>query len=78
MIFGYVIGNEITSAIAFAATFVALWFLEVPAALLLALLAGLSDFVPAIGFVLSAIPAVVLGATVSTTTALLVVGFYVV
>jgi predicted PurR-regulated permease PerM len=77
VILGYVIGNAITSAIAFAATFVALWFLEVPAALLLALLAGLSDFIPVIGFILSAIPAVLLAVTVSSTTALLVVGFYV-
>jgi predicted PurR-regulated permease PerM len=77
VIVGYVVGNAITSAIAFAATFVALWFLEVPAALLLALLAGLSDFVPVIGFILSAIPAVLLAVTVSSTTALLVIGFYV-
>jgi predicted PurR-regulated permease PerM len=77
VIFGYVIGNAITSAIAFAATFVALWLLDVPAALLLALLAGLSDFVPVIGFVLSAIPAVLLAFTVSSTTAMLVIGFYV-
>lgn len=73
---GYVVGNAITSAIAFAATWLALWFLEVPAALLLALMAGLSDFVPVIGFIVSAIPAIFLALTVSSTTAMLVVGFY--
>jgi predicted PurR-regulated permease PerM len=76
VIWGYVVGNAITSAIAFAATLLALWLLNVPAALLLALMAGLSDFVPVIGFIVSAIPAVLLALTVSNTTALLVVGFY--
>ena len=76
VIWGYVVGNAITSAIAFAATLLALWLLDVPAALLLALMAGLSDFVPVIGFIVSAIPAVLLAFTVSNTTALLVVGFY--
>jgi putative heme transporter len=50
--------------------------LGVPAALLLALIAGLSDFVPVIGFIASSIPAVLLALTVSGTTALLVTGFY--
>ena len=72
----YVAGNVITSIIAFAATWVALWMLDVPAALLLALIAGLSDFVPVIGFIASSIPAVLLALTVSGTTALLVTGFY--
>jgi predicted PurR-regulated permease PerM len=76
VIWAYVVGNGITSIIAFAATLLALWFLEVPAALLLALMAGLSDLVPVIGFIVSAIPAVLLAFTVSNTTALLVVGFY--
>jgi predicted PurR-regulated permease PerM len=76
VIWAYVVGNTITSAIAFTATWLALWFLEVPAALLLALMAGLSDFVPVLGFIVSAIPAIMLALTVSSTTALLVVGFY--
>jgi predicted PurR-regulated permease PerM len=76
VIWAYVVGNAITSAIAFAATLLALWLLKVPAALLLAVMAGLSDFVPVIGFIVSAIPAILLAFTVSNTTALLVVGFY--
>ena len=77
VIWGYVVGNAITSAIAFAATLLVLWLLDVPAALLLALIAGLSDFVPVIGFIMSAVPAILIAFTVSGTTALLVVGFYV-
>ena len=66
-----------TSIIAATVTFVALWILGVPAALFLALLAGLSDFVPVVGFIVSAIPAIVLGLTVSGQTALLVVVVYI-
>jgi predicted PurR-regulated permease PerM len=77
VLLGYVIGNTITSIIAAACTFVALWWLRVPAALLLAIIAGLSDFVPVIGFVVSAIPAVVLAMTVSTKVTLLVIAFYI-
>jgi predicted PurR-regulated permease PerM len=76
VIFGYVVGNAITSVIAFAATLVVLWALGVPAALLLALMAGLSDFVPVIGFIVSSIPAILLALTVSGTTAIVVTAFY--
>ena len=44
-----------------------------PAALLLALIAGLFDFVPVVGFILSSIFAVIMALTVSPTTALIVV-----
>jgi predicted PurR-regulated permease PerM len=77
VIFGYVAGNTITSIIAFLCTLVALWALKVPAALLLATLAGLSDFVPVIGFFVTMVPAVLLALTVSGTTALLVTAFYI-
>jgi putative heme transporter len=77
VLLAYVAGNLITSIICTVCTVVVLWALGVPAALLLAVLAGLSDFVPVIGFIVSAIPAVVLALTVSPQTALLVVGFYI-
>jgi predicted PurR-regulated permease PerM len=51
--------------------------MNVPAALLLALLAGLSDFVPVVGFFLSAAPALVLGFAVSVPVGFAVAGFYV-
>jgi len=44
----------------------------VPAALLLAVMAGVCDFVPVLGFIASSIPAILLGFTVSTNTALTV------
>lgn len=77
VVLGYMTGNGITSIIATLSTLLALWILKVPAALLLALIAGLSDFIPVIGFPLSAIPAILLALTVSPKTALLVVGFYI-
>jgi predicted PurR-regulated permease PerM len=77
VVFGYMAGNGITSLIATVSTLLALWVLNVPAALLLALIAGLSDFIPVIGFPLSAVPAILLALTVSPNTALLVVAFYI-
>lgn len=73
----YAVGNLITSIIATVFTFVVLWWLKVPAALLLALMAGISDFVPVLGFILSAVPAILLALTVSGTTTLLVAAAYV-
>ena len=72
VIFGYVAGNIATSV--FAAVFVltALSILKVPAALLLAVLAGVCDFVPVLGFIVSSVPAVLLAVTVSPRTALVV------
>ena len=53
----YTRGNVITSA--FATTWVLIWMmvLHVPAALLLAVIAGLADFVPVLGFIASAVTA---------------------
>jgi predicted PurR-regulated permease PerM len=77
IIFGYVTGNVATSIFATIYVFIALTILKVPAALLLALLAGVFDFVPVLGFALSGAPAAVLAATVSPATAVLVVGLYI-
>ena len=77
VIFGYMAGNAITSVIATVSTLIVLLLLKVPAALLLALMAGLSDFVPVIGFPLAAVPAILLALTVSPNTALIVVAFYI-
>ena len=64
----YVVGNVATSCCASIFAFVALTALHVPAALLLALLAGLCDFLPVLGIVMAAFPALVLAATVSIET----------
>ena len=77
VIFAYVAGNVITSIIATVCTLVALSLLEVPAALLLAIIAGVSDFLPVVGFILGAVPTIMMALTVSNTTALIVLAFYV-
>jgi predicted PurR-regulated permease PerM len=76
-VFKYVVGNAITSAITAAATFVALLALKVPAALVLALIAGIFDFVPIVGFLLSLAVTGMLAATVSLTALIGVIVFYV-
>ena len=75
-IFSYVVGNALTSLITAAATFVALIILKVPAAFVLAIIAGLFDFIPVVGFFLSLGITAVLAATVSTATLVAVVAFY--
>ena len=77
VIFGYVAGNVATSIFAMLFVLISMSLLNVPAALLLAVLAGLCDFVPVLGFIASAIPAVVLGLAVSQVVALTVLGLYV-
>jgi predicted PurR-regulated permease PerM len=74
---GYVAGNVLTSIFAAVFVFVALSLLKVPAALLLALLAGVCDFIPVLGFALSAVPAIVLAMTVSATVAISVLLLYI-
>ena len=69
----YVAGNVATSI--FAAVTVlrrSVRFCTCRPRLLLAVLAGVCDFVPVLGFIVSAIPAVLLALTVSTTTAIIV------
>ena len=77
VIFAYVAGNVLTSIMAAVFVLVMLSTLNVPAALLLALIAGLFDFVPVIGFIASSIFAVAMALTVSASTALIVLTLYV-
>src|SRR3954468_6059137 len=76
VIFAYVAGNVMTSIFAFVFVLVSLSLLKVPAALLLAVLAGLCDFVPVIGLIVSSVPAIAVALTVSTTTGLIVLVLY--
>lgn len=55
-----------------------LWLLGVPAALGLALIAGLLDVIPFIGPIIAAVPAVLLAFTASPVTALWTIGLYLV
>ncbi len=58
-------------------TALGLWILGLPLVLTLALLAGLSNFVPNFGPVIAAIPAILLGITLGTSTAVFVACLYV-
>src|SRR5580704_3067095 len=76
-VFAYVAGNLLTSL--FAAVFVlaTLTLLGVPGSLILAVLAGVCDFVPIIGFFVALTPAVLVALTISPATAVAVAGLYV-
>jgi len=76
VIFGYVTGQFITSALVTVYAFVVLSVLNVPGALMLALLAGLLDVLPIVGFIIATVPAFLLALSVSPRTALIVVGMY--
>ncbi|MEO8256144.1 MAG: AI-2E family transporter [Acidobacteriota bacterium] len=77
VIASYVRGNLFTSLLSAVFTWIALAAMHVPAALVLALLAGMFDLVPVIGLFLSAAPAIVLGLSVSPAVGLGVALFYV-
>jgi predicted PurR-regulated permease PerM len=78
VVHAYVVGNVTTSIFAAVFVFVSLFLLRVPGALLLAVLAGICDFVPVLGFPVAGLPAVVLAATISPTIAVVVFGLYVI
>ena len=72
----YMVGQVITSVLCAAYAFGVLIVLQVPSAALLAVLAGIFDVLPLIGFFLFAIPAIAMAFTVSPTTAALVAALY--
>lgn len=76
VVFNYMAGQFVTSMLCSVYAFVVLTLLHVPNALLLAVLAGVFDILPIIGFFLSTIPAIALGLTVSPLTALAVFLLY--
>lgn len=57
--------------------YIGLYFLKVPYALTLALLAGVLEIIPIIGPIISAIPAILIALTISPTMALVVTAFYI-
>ena len=75
---GYMRGTIATSVLASVVTFAVLASLQVPAALLLAILAGILNFIPVIGIALSLLPAFLLALTVSPAVALGVAAFFLV
>jgi predicted PurR-regulated permease PerM len=72
----YIVANFVTSVLAGLYTFTWLSLLHVPAALVLAVLAFVCDFLPVVGFFLGCIPAMVMAATVSPTLALVMIPVY--
>ena len=77
MIFGYVAGQSVTSAIVATYTFIVLTVLHVPGALMLAMMAGIFDILPIVGIFISTVPAFLLALTISPQTAFIVAGMYV-
>ena len=78
VIFGYVSGQVITSVLVMIFTYIILSVLHVPGALTLAILAGILDVLPILGFIISTVPAFLLALSVSPGTALLVLILYLV
>jgi predicted PurR-regulated permease PerM len=76
VILGYVSGQVITSVLVAVYSYVVLSLLHVPAALMLAILAGVLDVLPILGFVIATVPAILLALTVSPQTGVIVLGLY--
>jgi predicted PurR-regulated permease PerM len=74
----WMVGTLINMIIVGVLTGVGLWVLGIPAAIALAVIAGLLEFIPIVGPILAAVPAIVLALTVSPITALWVTLFYIV
>jgi predicted PurR-regulated permease PerM len=78
VIFSYATGQATLSLCVMLFTFISLTLLKVPGATMLALLAALMDLLPVLGFVISSVPALLLALSVSFSTALIVLGLYLV
>lgn len=76
VIFGYVAGQAITSALVMVYCYAVLMILNVPGALMLSVLAGLFDILPILGFFVSTGLATLLALSVSPRTAFIVLILY--
>lgn len=70
-------GQFFLMLIVFALDFLVLYFLNVPYALVIALIGGVMEIIPYLGPILGGVPAVIMGFLISPTTGLLVLLFYV-
>ena len=77
VVYAYVRGQVITSALFFLYVAVVLHAFRVPAAFPLALLAGFCDVIPVVGIIIATVPATLLAFTVSPVAALAVFSLYV-
>lgn len=78
VIFGYVSGQVITTVLVTVSSYIVLRSLQVPGALMLAIVAGLFDILPILGFFIAMAPAFLLALNVSPQTAGLVLVAYLV
>lgn len=74
----WMIGTLINMVLVGLMTGVGLWLLGIPAAIALAVIAGILEFIPIIGPIIAAVPAIAVALTVSPITALWVTLFYIV
>lgn len=74
----WMIGTLINMVIVGLTTGIGLWLLGIPAPVALGVIAGILEFVPIIGPIMAAVPAIAVALTVSPMTALWVTVFYVV
>lgn len=74
----WLLGKAASMAFIGILTFIGLWFLGVPLALLLGIIAGLFSFIPNFGPILSAVPAILLAFVESPTKALYVMILFIV
>lgn len=72
----YIRGNLLISVICASVVFIGLFLLGIPYALPLAILAGVLDLLPLIGSTIAAIPAIILGFTISPLIGFLTIALY--
>ena len=77
VVYAYVRGQVVTSVAFSLFTGVVLHLFHVPAAMPLALLAGLCDVIPVVGIIIATVPAVLLAITVSPSAAVTVFALYI-
>lgn len=77
VVFAYVRGQAITSLLCALFTWVTLALFKVPAAVPLAVLAGIFDVIPFVGFISFTVPSVLMALVVSPMTALGVLGLFI-
>lgn len=76
IIFSYMGGQLVTSVLCAGYVFTVLTLLHVPNAVLLAVMAGIFDVLPIVGFFLAVIPAAAMALAVSPTACLMTIGLY--
>lgn len=74
----YIRGQLLMSCIIATLTFLGMWIMGVPYPMVIGLIAAITEWIPIVGPIVGAIPAVLLGATVDLSLAIKVIIFYIV